>query len=996
MDKEKITINQQHKNPTFTFVLSNLDCISCADKIEKGLDNKTYVHSYKVEFILEKVIVEVNDESNKTDLESLFSQMGFPVIETYIESETDDSIRKIHIKSNEHVQIENFLMSKLGVVSVNKRGNGYVDIAYQPGLIKGKDLIRAIDSKGIVYEYKNQMEEYIDKIETKSNFDMKAFIICLLLTIMNLLRNFFSNKEIDDYLLSVSSFGISLYEVNSLIINVPIIFLYGLPTYKLSIQSYFYSKAMGTDTLITFGSLSSMVLMLISLYEHIFFRSIHDKDYNLKASIDEYTENLSAAAAVVGIYSLGKFMEAHAKFQLKNKTNSFMINKNNGRLISRNTYSCINLKTSYEENVDAGLIDKGEYVSLAPGDFMLFDSIVNKGKVEVNEGFNYGYDIINVKMKGDKIKSGCEILRILNDEDEEEDVDNTCSHDHNSHHDCSHDHDHDHSHHDHDSTHHDCSHDHDHSHHNNKTKSKKSLHKKKHIHNHDHDHDHHHNHDHHHHDHDSNSNKCIVKVEEPIENCMILKLTEEMTKSMSQKLKFEYIIEKIVRYFVPSILIISLSTLVIWLLIKKLVDNEITYIYIMERSISILVVSCPCAFGLAIPIVTTTMLKIALEYGILVKNLSILPDIKNTNKIYIDKTGTLTEPIQDISIVYIEDKDILLTAIEELEKSQNHPVAEALYKFSLRSNKKTLKMKLVDKQVFYNGVRGRFIYKENTYEVSIGNVSFYEKNYPTEGIDEEMSKTIRNEKEKGNTVVIIMINSQYKGIISLNTSNNIRKEASKVLSILSKTKDCYILSGDVKESVEKLGLELKLDRNNLYSEKSSHDKRDLLLDSKQNNNKVMMIGDGINDVLSLSVADFGLSFNANSQLNLISGDVVFIKEDLSLILILFEISKYTSMFIYINIFWAFFYNIIMIPFTTGFLQTYVDWEISPSVSSLLQLLSDLLIILTASLLKLFDYDKYKINSKAFVEKTGLYDSLNKGKVDDINNDNTLIELISYS
>ena len=124
-----------------------------------------------------------------------------------------------------------------------------------------------------------------------------------------------------------------------------------------------------------------------------------------------------------------------------------------------------------------------------------------------------------------------------------------------------------------------------------------------------------------------------------------------------------------------------------------------------------------------------------------------------------------------------------------------------------------------------------------------------------------------------------------------------------------------------------------IDEENIFGEVDNKKKKEFFLNLKKTNTKSMMIGDGMNDILSLSEADFGISFNAASQLNLVAADIIFIKEDLRLIYILLKLSKLTFVFIWINIFWAFFYNICLLPITSGAFHSFWDVEMSPTLSS---------------------------------------------------------------
>ena len=151
-----------------------------------------------------------------------------------------------------------------------------------------------------------------------------------------------------------------------------------------------------------------------------------------------------------------------------------------------------------------------------------------------------------------------------------------------------------------------------------------------------------------------------------------------------------------------------------------------------------------------------------------------------------------------------------------------------------------------------------------------------------------------------------------------------------------------------------VGAKLGIREENIYGEVDNKRKKDFFLNLKNSNQKSIMIGDGINDILSLSEADFGISFNAASQLNMVAADIIFIKEDLGLIIILMKLSRLTFIFIWLNVFWAFFYNICLLPISAGVFISFWDLEMSPTLSSFSMLCSSLFIILSSNTLRLFD------------------------------------------
>lgn len=224
-------------------------------------------------------------------------------------------------------------------------------------------------------------------------------------------------------------------------------------------------------------------------------------------------------------------------------------------------------------------------------------------------------------------------------------------------------------------------------------------------------------------------------------------------------------------------------------------------------------------------------------------------------------------------------------------------------------------------------------------------------------IPDSIKKSYRNLlMDSTATIIFTCLNQTILGIFSIDSSSIIRPELDFVISSLRAQKEAneiFILSGDNKNSVDAVAKKLNIHPYNCISGVSSSEKKSFLLDLKNKNKNVLMIGDGLNDILGISEANYGISFNANSQFNLVASDIIFMKEDLNLILLLLRISKVTYTFIWINIFWAFIYNIIMIPITAGVFYSFWDYLMSPTVSSFSMLCSSLLIIVTSNLLRYF-------------------------------------------
>lgn len=297
-------------------------------------------------------------------------------------------------------------------------------------------------------------------------------------------------------------------------------------------------------------------------------------------------------------------------------------------------------------------------------------------------------------------------------------------------------------------------------------------------------------------------------------------------------------------------------------------------------------------------------------------------------------------------------------------------------------NSKQNKTQVADNSLL--NYKNKILFEKN-FKVLIGSSKFIFKNhqiqmsnsYQDQCNDTNAKKSIDNNKllkescnlqsvikkisNNSSTNVFISIDNNINAILTIDTSSSIRPEIKFVLDELRlQGKRTLILSGDNCQSVQEVGKKLGFTGSDLIGEVNNIEKKEILQCLKKEKNKnnvsLLMIGDGINDVLSLSEADYGISFNAHSQLNLVASDVIFIKEDLSLILSLIKLSKLTYIFIWINIFWAFIYNIFMIPIATGLFRSLSAYTMSPTISSISMLGSSLLIIFTSNLLRLFEID----------------------------------------
>lgn len=384
-------------------------------------------------------------------------------------------------------------------------------------------------------------------------------------------------------------------------------------------------------------------------------------------------------------------------------------------------------------------------------------------------------------------------------------------------------------------------------------------------------------------------------------------------------------------YFVPTVIAIAIITFIVYLIIGESFSSAIS------TFVTVLVVACPCSLGLATPLAIVVSEGLCASNGILVKKSEILENAQKVNTIVFDKTGTLTYGKLKIAEVLnyssIEDKK-LLQLVGSIESKSTHPIGKAFTDYIEEK-----KMQILDVKEFENiaglGVTG--IVKNE--KIILGNSKILTK-YEIE------NKYLEDEKklaEKGNSIIYVVKDKKIIAIIGVN--DIVRENAKDVIATLNKDKiQTIMLTGDNKETAEKIAKDIgitKVITNVLPSEKAK-----TIKELKKQNRYVMMCGDGINDSPALASSDIGVSVNSGTDIAMDSSDVILTKNDLSSIINLIKISKKTITNIKQNLFWAFFYNVLMIPIAIGVLKPF-GILINPMIASIAMVFSSITVILNA-------------------------------------------------
>ena len=395
------------------------------------------------------------------------------------------------------------------------------------------------------------------------------------------------------------------------------------------------------------------------------------------------------------------------------------------------------------------------------------------------------------------------------------------------------------------------------------------------------------------------------------------------------------IADKISGYFVPIVMVIAVITLIAYLLLGFGVSSSII------TFVTILVVACPCSLGLATPLAIIVSEGLCASNGILVKKSEILENASKVNTIVFDKTGTLTYGKLKIAKVcnYTEQREnTVLQLVGSIEKKSTHPIAKAFTEYMEENKLEYLEVNNFQDISGY-GIIGE-IEKE---EIIVGNSKILTK-FAIQNLYEQEEKELA---KQGNSIVYVVKNKQLIALIGVN--DVIRENAVEVIQKLNeKNIQTIMLTGDNKETAEKIGEELKITKviaNVLPAEKA-----DMIKKLKADKQYVMMCGDGINDSPALANSDIGVSVKSGTDIAMDSSDVILTKSDLGSILRLITISEKTIKNIKQNLFWAFFYNLLMIPIAVGILKPF-GISINPMLASLAMVFSSLTVILNTLRLK---------------------------------------------
>lgn len=429
--------------------------------------------------------------------------------------------------------------------------------------------------------------------------------------------------------------------------------------------------------------------------------------------------------------------------------------------------------------------------------------------------------------------------------------------------------------------------------------------------------------------------EVLYKAENIGRDSTISEIVRLVVEATNTKAPIARIADKVSGIFVPVVIFIALLTLIIHLILGASFNESIVYF------VTILVCACPCALGLATPLAIVVSEGLCAKNGILVKKSEILENVNKIDVIVFDKTGTLTYGNLRISKIInksnYSDND-LIEIVSSLENKTAHPIASSFKEYSKTNNLKSLD---VDdfKNIAGIGLSGTI----NDKSYLIGNNKLFDK-YK---INNNMLREEKKLSLDGNSIVYVIEDKKVIGLIGV--KDIIRDNAKDVINKLKNIdKRIIMLTGDNEITADIIAKSIGI--KEVIANVSPKDKSNKIKELKNKGFKVMMVGDGINDAPSLSLADIGVSLNSAIDIAVDSADVILMRNDLNSIYNLFDIGKRTLGNIKENLFWAFFYNACMIPISCGLFE-FINITMNPMIAGLAMTLSSFTVIINALRLK---------------------------------------------
>jgi Cu+-exporting ATPase len=433
----------------------------------------------------------------------------------------------------------------------------------------------------------------------------------------------------------------------------------------------------------------------------------------------------------------------------------------------------------------------------------------------------------------------------------------------------------------------------------------------------------------------------VVKVTRIGKDTVLSKVIRLVEEAQFTKAPVQRLADQVSGIFVPIVILISIGAFFVWYIFgpePKLTNALLSFV-------SVLIIACPCALGLATPTAIMVSSGVGAKRGILIKSAEALELTNNAKYVLFDKTGTLTEGIIELSSIIpfegYSEKDVLYIAYN-LEKQSEHPFSEALRK---KSEEADIISVIVNnfQAIPGKGIKGEIDGKD----YFVGNtVLFEESGGKTEDI---IFKQYREIEAEGTSPVLVWNNDNLIGMLAF--SDKVREESKEVISELKRMGiEVVMITGDSEEGARTISGKVGIENYHyrILPEQKAH-----IVEEFKKKGITLMVGDGINDAPSLATAHIGIAMGKGTDIAIESADVVLMKGQLSRLVSLIKLSRKTLWIIKENLFWAFIYNILGIPIAFGVLYPFFGIRLEPMYAALAMMISSVSVVSNSLRLKLF-------------------------------------------
>ena len=463
-----------------------------------------------------------------------------------------------------------------------------------------------------------------------------------------------------------------------------------------------------------------------------------------------------------------------------------------------------------------------------------------------------------------------------------------------------------------------------------------------------------------------------VKTEKIGKDTVLSQIIDFVKKAQSKKADKQKLADKVSNYFVPTVVLIAIGAFLYWFLGAQ-VGLELSLLVFT----SVVVISCPCALGLAIPTAVMVGTGKGAENGILIKGGDSLEAIHEINTIVFDKTGTLTVGKPKVSAIFTEkqlqgdgiDEKELLYFAGSAEMGSEHPLGQAIIE---EANQKGLSLRSPEE---FEAIPGKGIITEiDSKQIHIGNQKLMNDYDILVGDYQEKYNEFR---AHGKTTIFISINNSIKGLVGI--SDKIKEQAPYAMKKLRELGlDLFMITGDNRKTAINIGEKLGFSEENILAEVLPNDKALKIkeLQESRQDRIIGMVGDGINDAPALAQADVGIAIGSGTDIAIETADIVLIRGDLRNVVAALNLSKKTYRKMITNLFWAFIYNIIGIPIAAGALFYLTGYFLPPYLAAVFMASSSVSVVTNALFLKRYNpKTKQQIKEEKMLEEERVIDPI---------------------